>query len=194
MLATFLLSRVGVAGTIAGAACTPVIISLTNATLSPQIRHARERAASLVAKPRESWWCEVMDRLPRGRRLAGTLATAGAAFLIVAALITIAEALVGKPVSDWGHNGGSGYTFTGGGSPSTSPVSTNRGLTQTQTSSQPPQASSQPPQTSSHPAQSQTTRTTQAPRPTSSTTSTAQPTTTPPSGSTTNPAGGAPLP
>jgi hypothetical protein len=215
-LAAFLLSRLGVAGTIVGATITPVIITVTNATLSPHIRYARERAASVVAKPRESWWRQVVARLPRGRRLARALLTAAAAFAIVAATMTIAEALVGKPVNAWGHGGGAGFTFTGGGPTTRTGVSTSPtgasttptgasttptgasntpGLTQTQTKSQPPPTSSHSSQTTSQPPRSQpsgTTHTAPAARSTATTSSPA--TTTPQNSSTSNPTGGAPLP
>ena len=141
-LAALLLSRLGVAGTIAGAACTPVIITITSAVISRQIVVARKRAAALSATRRASWWRRLGERLPRGRRLAAALVTAGTAFAIVLATITIAEAIAGKPVSDWGHSGGSGYTFTGGHARSPSPPSRSTpttpthpsGVTQTQSS------------------------------------------------------------
>jgi hypothetical protein len=201
-LAAFLLSRLGVAGTIVGAAITPVIITVTNATLSPHIRYARERAASVVAKPRKPRWRQVVARLPRGRRLARALLTAAAAFAIVAAAITIAEALVGKPVNAWGNGGGTGLTFTGGGPTTTTGVSTTPtgasttpGLTQIRTNSQPPPTSSHSAQTTSQPPRSQPSGTAHTAPAASSTATTSSPaSTTPQSGSTSNPTGGAPLP
>jgi hypothetical protein len=114
-LAALLLSRLGVAGTIAGAACTPVIITVTSATISRQIDYARQRAAVFAPERHVAVWRRLAERLPRRRRLKAALATAGAAFAIVAVVITAAEALAGKPVSSWGHHGGSGYTFGGRG-------------------------------------------------------------------------------
>jgi hypothetical protein len=114
-LAALVLSRLGVAGTIIGAACTPVIITLTSAVISRQIDYARERAASLSPKRPEPGWRRLSERLPRPRRVVVALATAAAAFAVVAVAITVAEAFAGKPMSAWGRSGGSGYTFGGGG-------------------------------------------------------------------------------
>jgi hypothetical protein len=114
-LAALVLSRLGVAGTVIGAACTPVIITLTSAVISRQIDYARERAASLSPQRPEPGWRRLSERLPRPRRVVVALATAAAAFALVAGVITVAEALAGKPVSTWGRSGGSGYTFGGGG-------------------------------------------------------------------------------
>jgi hypothetical protein len=115
-LAALLLSRLGVAGTIVGAALTPVLITLTSALVSRQISRARDliRATPRNGGPALSWLSP-----PAGltrRQLASALVTAAAAFAISATAITIAEALTGKPVSRWGHRGGSGYTFGNRGS------------------------------------------------------------------------------
>jgi amino acid transporter len=110
-LATVVLSRLGVAGTIIGAAATPVIIMLTTAATSREIGSARRRLAGKKPPAGAPWWQTLSLRRLRGHRLAVALATAGAAFVVVVAAITIAEALSGEPVSDFGRSGGSGYTF-----------------------------------------------------------------------------------
>jgi hypothetical protein len=189
-LAALVLSRLGVAGTIIGSACTPVIITLTSAVISRQIEYARERAASRSVKRRESWWQRFSERLPRGRRLLAALATAAAAFAIVAVLITVAEALTGKAVSDWGHTGGSGYTFSGGNS---SPAPSRMSPSQTLTSTHPTPTSTHPTQTATHQTTS-TTSPTQTRTATSSTTTTSATTsaTTSQTTSTASPSGTAP--
>jgi hypothetical protein len=113
-MAALICSRLGIAGTIVGAALTPAIITLTTASLRPPL--SRVRAAPGVGSAREGalgGWTFSLRRL-RGRRLKRALLTAAVAFAIVAAAITVAEALAGKPISDWGRRGGSGYTFAGG--------------------------------------------------------------------------------
>jgi hypothetical protein len=97
-LAALILSRVGIAGTIIGAALTPVIITLTGASLARPLDRVRSRDRFSLKRV-------------RGRALVRALVTAAAAFAIVAVCITIGEALAGKPVSRWGRHGGSGYTF-----------------------------------------------------------------------------------
>jgi hypothetical protein len=104
-LATLVLSRLGIAGTIVGAALTPPIITLTAASLSTRLGR--------VHAMRGRGWTFSLRRL-RGRRLTRALLTAALAFVIVAVAITVGEALAGKPISDWGRRGGSGYTFAGG--------------------------------------------------------------------------------
>jgi hypothetical protein len=104
-LAALVLSRLGIAGTIIGAALTPPIITLTAASLSTRLGR--------VNAVRGRGWTFSLRRL-RGRRLNRALLTAALAFAIVAGAITVAEALAGKPISDWGRRGGSGYTFAGG--------------------------------------------------------------------------------
>jgi hypothetical protein len=180
-LAALVLSRLGVAGTVIGAACTPVIITLASAVISRQIDYARERATSLLPKRPEPGWRRLSERLPRPHRVVVALATAAAAFAIVAVVITVAESLAGKPVSAWGRSGGSGYTFGGGGGGGggAASVSNRRRVTQTGT------------RTSTRPTQSatQSTSTTSS---TQGTTSTRATTTT--TGSTTRSTGTAPQP
>jgi hypothetical protein len=102
-LATLVLSRLGVAGTILGAAVTPLIITLTTTALSNEAGRAREAAGQLTRKDGRR-----LSRDPdRRRRLTAALATAAAATGILVAGITFAEAVTDEPVSDWGRDGGS---------------------------------------------------------------------------------------
>lgn len=103
-LATLVLSRLGVAGTIVGAAVAPLIITLTTTALSNEAGRAREAAGQLARKD---------GRRPsldpeRRRRLTAALATAAATTGILVAGITFAAAVTDEPVSDWGRDGGSG--------------------------------------------------------------------------------------
>jgi hypothetical protein len=185
-LAALVLSRLGVAGTVIGAACTPVIITLTSAVISRQIDYARERAASLSPQRPEPGWRRLSERLPRPRRVVGALATAAAAFAVVAVVITVAEALAGKPVSAWGRSGGSGYTFGGGGGGGGAASVSNRTRTTqtgTRTSTRPTHSATQSTSTTSSTQGTASTRTT--------TTTTA---TTTQTGSTTSSTGTAPQP
>ena len=102
-LATVVLSRMGVAGTILGAAVTPLIITLTTTALSNEAGRARGAAEHLTRKDGRR-----LSRDPdRRRRLTAALATAAAATGILVAGITFAEAVSDEPVSDWGRDGGS---------------------------------------------------------------------------------------
>jgi amino acid transporter len=110
-VAALLLSRLGAAGTILGATLAPVIITLTRAVVSYELSRAREvvRGTPLRGAP---WWSgRSLATALSGRRLLSALLTAAAAFAIAAIGISVAEAIVGKPVNRWGRNGGSGYTF-----------------------------------------------------------------------------------
>jgi hypothetical protein len=182
-LAALVLSRLGVAGTVIGAACTPVIITLTSAVISRQIDYARERAASLSPQRPEPGWRRLSERLPRPRRVVVALATAAAAFALVAGVITVAEALAGKPVSTWGRSGGSGYTFGGGGGAASVSNRTRTTQTGTRTSTRPTQSATQSTSTTSSTQGTTSSRTT--------TTTTA---TTTQTGSTTRSTGSAPQP
>jgi hypothetical protein len=113
-VAAVVCSRLGIAGTIIGAALTPAIITLTTASLRPPLGRLRTAPGAGSAKERAlRGWTFSLRRL-RGRRLTRALLTAALAFAIVVGAITVAESLAGKPISDWGHRGGSGYTFGGG--------------------------------------------------------------------------------
>ena len=103
-LATLVLSRLGVAGTIVGAAVTPLIITLTTTALSNEAGRAREAAGQRSGKDgrRRSLDPE------RRRRLTAALATAAAATGILVAGMAFAEAVTDEPVNDWGRDGGSG--------------------------------------------------------------------------------------
>ena len=103
-LATLVLSRLGVAGTILGAAATPVIIALTTTALSKEADRAREAAGQLARKDgrRRSLDPE------RRRRLTAALATAAATTAILVAGITFASAVTDEPISEWGRDSGSG--------------------------------------------------------------------------------------
>jgi hypothetical protein len=184
-LAALVLSRLGVAGTVIGAACTPVIITLASAVISRQIDYARERATSLLPKRPEPGWRRLSERLPRPHRVVVALATAAAAFAIVAVVITVAESLAGKPVSAWGRSGGSGYTFGGGGGGGAASVSNRRRVTQTGT-----RTSTRPTQSATH--STSTTSSTQGTTSTRATTTTTATTTQ--TGSTTRSTGTAPQP
>jgi hypothetical protein len=88
-LATLVLSRLGVAGTILGAAVAPLIITLTTTALSNEAGRAREAAGELAGKD---------GRRPsldpgRRRRLTAALATAAAATGILVAGMALAEAV-----------------------------------------------------------------------------------------------------
>jgi hypothetical protein len=110
-VAALLLSRLGAAGTILGATLAPVIITLTRAVVSYELSRAREvvRGTPLRSAP---WWSgRSLATALSGRRLLSALLTAAAAFAIAAIGISVAEAIIGKPVNRWGRNGGSGYTF-----------------------------------------------------------------------------------
>jgi hypothetical protein len=103
-LATLVLSRLDVAGTIVGAAVTPIIITLTTTALSNEAGRAREAAGQLSGKDgrRRSLDPE------RRRRLTAALATAAAATGILVAGMAFAEAVADEPINDWGRDGGSG--------------------------------------------------------------------------------------
>lgn len=103
-LATLVLSRLGVAGTILGAAVTPVIITLTTTAFSKEADRAREAAGQLARKDgrRRSHDPE------RRRRLTAALATAAVTTGILVAGITFTEAVTDEPISDWGRDGGAG--------------------------------------------------------------------------------------
>jgi hypothetical protein len=98
------LSRLGVAGTILGAAVTPLIIALTTSALSNEADRAREAAGQLTGKDgrRRSLDPE------RRRRLTAALATAAAATAILVAGMAFAEAVTDESINDWGRDGGSG--------------------------------------------------------------------------------------
>jgi hypothetical protein len=96
-LATLVLSRLGVAGTILGAAVTPVIITLASTVLSDQADRAREVAGQLARKDGR-------------RRLSAALATAAATTGILVAGIALAGAVTDEPIGDWGRESGSGST------------------------------------------------------------------------------------
>ena len=111
-LATLVLSRLGVAGTILGAAVTPLIITLTTTALSNEAGHAREAAGQLARKD----GARLALDPERRRRFTAALATAAAATCVLVAAITVAEALSDEPVSSWGRDGGSG-SRSGDGAP-----------------------------------------------------------------------------
>jgi hypothetical protein len=105
-LATLVLSRLGVAGTILGAAVTPLIITLASTLLSNEADRAREVAGQLARK-------DGRRRLlapDRRRRLSAALATAAATTGILVAGITLAGTVSDQPIGDWGRDSGSGST------------------------------------------------------------------------------------
>jgi hypothetical protein len=110
-IAALILSRLGVAGTIVGAALTPFIITVGGAVLARELARARQRIGATTSSLRRPAWRRLSLRPPRGRRLASALVTAALAFLITVAILSVMEALAGKPIDRWGHRGGSGYTF-----------------------------------------------------------------------------------
>ena len=92
-LATMLLSRLGVAGTVLGAAVTPLIITLTTTALSNgRPREAAGRRSGEGGRPS-------LDP-ERRRRLRAALATAAAATGILVAAITFANAVSGEPAHE----------------------------------------------------------------------------------------------
>jgi hypothetical protein len=102
-LATLVLSRLGVAGTIVGAAVTPLIITLTTTALSNEAGRARQAAEQLSGNG-----CRRRSLDPeRRRRLTAALATAAAATGILVAGIAFAGAVTDEPIDDWGRDGGS---------------------------------------------------------------------------------------
>jgi hypothetical protein len=103
-LATLVLSRLGVAGTILGAAVTPLIITLTTTALSNEAGRAREAAGQRTGKDGRRRSLDPEHR----RRLTAALATAAAATGIVVAGMAFAEAVTDEPINDWGRDGGSG--------------------------------------------------------------------------------------
>ena len=103
-LATLVLSRLGVAGTILGAAVTPLIITLTTTALSNEAARAREAAGQRTGKDGRRHSLDPERR----RRLTAALATAAAATGILVAGMAFAEAVTDEPVNDWGRDGGSG--------------------------------------------------------------------------------------
>jgi hypothetical protein len=110
-IAAAILSRLGVAGTIVGAAATPFIMTIGSAALARQIARARQHIVAAPRGRRPSGF--LATRLSDRRRLASALATGALAFVSTAALITVVEAFTGKPIDRWGHAGGKGYTFRG---------------------------------------------------------------------------------
>ena len=98
--ATFLVARFGLAGTIAGAAITPVVISVVSELVR---RSAARRGRRTEARPvREGG--RTVYRAPRGRpRLRFSwrrvVATAAAAFALVVAGITVADFAFGNSVA-----------------------------------------------------------------------------------------------
>ena len=103
-LATLVLSRLGVAGTILGAAVAPLIITLATTALSNEAGRAREAAGQLARKDGRR-----RSRDPeRRRRLTAALATAVATTGILVAGITFASAVTDEPIGDWGRDRGSG--------------------------------------------------------------------------------------
>jgi hypothetical protein len=105
-LATLVLSRLGVAGTILGAAVTPLIITLTSTALSNQADRARGAAEKLTDKDDRRLSLDPERR----RRLTAALATAAAATGILVAGMAFAETVTDEPINDWGRDGGSGST------------------------------------------------------------------------------------
>jgi hypothetical protein len=110
-IAAIVLSRLGVAGTVVGAALTPFIMTVGSAALAREIARARERLRATSVGLRGMSWDRSALRVPRGRRLASALVTGGVAFLITVGVITLMEAVAGKPLDRWGREGRSGYTF-----------------------------------------------------------------------------------
>ena len=104
-LATLVLSRLGVAGTIIGAAVTPLIITLTTTALSNEADRAREAAGQLSGGKDGRRFSLDPERR---RRLTAALATAAAATGILVAGMAFAETVTDEPINDWGRDGGSG--------------------------------------------------------------------------------------
>ena len=105
-LATLVLSRLGVAGTILGAAVTPLIITLAATAFSSEANRAREAAGQRARKDGRP----VPKDPRRRRRLTAALATAAAATCILAAALAFTQAITDTPVSDWGPGGDPGST------------------------------------------------------------------------------------
>jgi hypothetical protein len=124
-LAALLLSRLGVAGTIIGSALAPVIITVTSAFVSRGLSRKRDAMQATAGRGAPSLSEPFRPVAPGRRQLLSALVTAAAAFAIAAIGISVAEAIVGKPVDKWGHHGGSGYTFGGRESIQRSPSSDN---------------------------------------------------------------------
>jgi hypothetical protein len=103
-LATLVLSRLGVAGTILGAAVTPLIITLTTTALSNEADRAREAAGQRTGKDGRRLTLDPERR----RGLTAALATAAAATGILVAGMAFAGAVTGEPINDSGRDGGSG--------------------------------------------------------------------------------------
>ena len=147
-VATLVLSRLGVAGTIVGAAVAPLIITLTTTALSNEADRAREAAGQLTGKDGRRRSIDPERR----RRLTAALATAAAATGILVAGIAFAQAVTDQPINDWGGDGGSGSrsadhppahespTPTGGSRPTAhpSPTPTATVPTPTATPAEPP--------------------------------------------------------
>ena len=91
-LATLVLSRLGVAGTILGAAVTPLIITLTTTALSSEAGRARGVAGQLARKDGRP----VSKAPDRRRRLTAALATAAAATCILVAGVGVRADVHGR--------------------------------------------------------------------------------------------------
>ena len=103
LVATFLLARLGIAGTLIGAALTPILITLAQELVRRPIRRVRQKATAVVdtpgAAPRDR--PSIGSRVGRLARLVSwrsVLVTSGLAFAIVVAVFTIADFAAGDSV------------------------------------------------------------------------------------------------
>lgn len=120
--AATVMSRFGLAGTLIGAALAPMLVMLSVYALAPRIRRGIKRGRSavtrsfepVVVRPGHDWrWAfrhpiGLLQRIRGLTRRQFALATAGAAiaFLLSLVAITAFEAVVGKPLSAVGREGG----------------------------------------------------------------------------------------
>ncbi|MDQ3894264.1 MAG: hypothetical protein M3292_06320, partial [Actinomycetota bacterium] len=111
LVATFLIGRLGVAGTLIGAALTPVLIALAQELVRRPGRRVRETTAGAVTKPVAAVAKPLASRRERGLSIRSRLAqlgqrvswrsvllTGGLAFAIAVAVYTIADVAAGDSV------------------------------------------------------------------------------------------------